>query len=56
MRQAHRRVVVTGMGTVSPLGFDCHDVYDKMLRGESGIRVITSWDTTACPCKIGGTV
>jgi len=51
-----RRVVVTGLGVVSPLGHDVAHMFDALCRGESGIRPIRRFDTTHCRSKIGGTV
>lgn len=51
-----RRVVVTGMGIVSPLGIGAEHVWKKLINGESGIRAITSFDTTELTAKIGGQV
>ena len=41
-----RRVVVTGMGTVSPLGHDLPTTWDGIVKGRSGIAEITHFDTT----------
>ncbi len=51
-----RRVVVTGLGTVTSLGHDVHTVFDALCRGESGIRPIRRFDVTHCPAKIGGII
>jgi 3-oxoacyl-[acyl-carrier-protein] synthase II len=51
-----RRVVVTGMGAVTSLGHDVGRVFQHLLRGESGIRALDRFDTTTCPCKIGGQI
>jgi len=51
-----RRVVVTGLGVVSPLGHEVERVFGALCRGESGIRPIRRFDTTHCRSKIGGTV
>lgn len=51
-----RRVVVTGLGVVSPLGSDVVRMFDALCRGESGIRPIRRFDTTHCRSKIGGTI
>lgn len=51
-----RRVVVTGLGIVSPLGSTIDSTWDAVLRGESGIGPITRFDVTAFPTKIGGAV
>lgn len=51
-----RRVVVTGLGIVSPLGLGLDTVWSKALAGESGVRLITSFDTTEFPTKFAGLV
>ena len=51
-----RRVVITGMGVVSPLGCDLETTWKAILRGESGIGVITLFDAFAFPCKIAAEV
>ena len=51
-----REVVVTGMGVIGPHGFDVEEMFQRLRRGESGIRRIEHFDTSWCPCKIGGTV
>jgi 3-oxoacyl-[acyl-carrier-protein] synthase II len=51
-----RRVVVTGMGIVSPLGLGVEHVWRKLVNGETGIRAIGSFDTTELTAKIGGQV
>ncbi len=42
----HRRVVVTGMGAVSPLGLDVESTWSALLAGESGAGPITHFDHT----------
>ena len=56
MRRPLRRVVVTGLSTIAPHGFDAEEVFQRLYRGESAIRRITHFDTTVAPCKIGGVV
>jgi 3-oxoacyl-[acyl-carrier-protein] synthase II len=51
-----RRVVVTGMGAVTPLGLGVENVWKRLLAGESGIRAIQSFDVKDLPAKIAGTV
>ncbi|MDZ4200008.1 MAG: beta-ketoacyl-ACP synthase II [Kiritimatiellia bacterium] len=51
-----RRVVVTGMGVVSPLGCDVETVWKKMVAGESGVRPITRFDASAFSSRIAGEV
>ncbi len=51
-----RRVVVTGLGVISPLGLTVKDTWNSILAGHSGIETITSFDVSAFPSRIGGTV
>ena len=51
-----RRVVVTGMGIVSPLGLGYEHVWKKLIAGQSGISAITNFDTTELAAKIAGQV
>ena len=51
-----RRVVVTGLGLVTPLGNDVASTWDGLANGRSGIRNITNFDTTDFPTKFAGTI
>ncbi|WP_337875520.1 beta-ketoacyl-ACP synthase II [Elioraea sp.] len=51
-----RRVVVTGMGVVTPLGIGVEHVWKRLLAGESGIGAIQSFDVSDLPAKIAGQV
>ncbi|HEX2117034.1 MAG TPA: beta-ketoacyl-ACP synthase II, partial [Alphaproteobacteria bacterium] len=51
-----RRVVVTGLGMVTPLGCGVEPSWKRLLAGESGIRGIQSFDVSDLPSKIGGLV
>ena len=51
-----RRVVITGLGTVTPVGNDVERFWSNLKNGVSGIRAIDAFDTTAYACKIGGQV
>ncbi len=53
---AKRRVVVTGMGMITPLGLTVKDTWDAILAGKSGVRTITSLDVSDLPVHIAGTV
>ncbi|MFC3050969.1 beta-ketoacyl-ACP synthase II [Kordiimonas pumila] len=47
-----RRVVVTGMGMVSPLGSSLDTTWKQLIEGRSGAGTITLFDPTEYPCKI----
>lgn len=51
-----RRIVVTGLGIVSPLGCEIESAWAKCLAGESGIRLIESFDTSDFTTKFAGLV
>jgi 3-oxoacyl-[acyl-carrier-protein] synthase II len=51
-----RRVVVTGMGLVTPLGCGVKPVWERLIEGQSGIRAIQNFDVSDMPCKIAGQV
>ncbi len=51
-----RRVVITGVGAVSPLGTGNSNNWDALVSGTSGIDLITRFDTTDMPVKIAGEV
>lgn len=51
-----RRVVITGLGLVTPLGSGVEHVWKKLVDGESGIRPITEFDVSDLPAKIAGLV
>ncbi|WP_435015468.1 beta-ketoacyl-ACP synthase II [Tundrisphaera sp. TA3] len=51
-----RRVVITGLGTVNPLGLDVASTWEAMRSGRSGIGPITQFDVTHFPVRIAGEV
>lgn len=51
-----RRVVVTGIGAMTPLGLTAQSMWENLLKGESGIGPITHFDTTNFAVKIAGEV
>ena len=53
---SERRVVITGMGVVTPVGNDLQTFWQSLLSGKSGIGPVTRFDTTKFDCKIGGEV
>src|SRR5437773_9606386 len=52
----NRRVVITGMGAITPLGNDVETFWSNLKDGVSGIHTIESFDTSAYDCRIGGEV
>ena len=53
---SRRRVVVTGLGCISPVGNTVESAWAQLLAGQSGIGLITKFDATAFACKIAGEV
>ena len=53
---SERRVVITGIGVLTPLGCDLEVFWKSLLAGKSGIAPVTRFDTTNFDCKIGGEV
>jgi 3-oxoacyl-[acyl-carrier-protein] synthase II len=51
-----RRVVVTGLGAVTPIGNDWRSTWTAAVEGRSGIDFISSFDTTGFPVRIAGEV
>src|ERR1700761_1077003 len=56
MNNPERRVVVTGVGLVSPVGIGTDITWKALLQGESGIGPITLFDATGFSCRIAGEV
>ncbi len=54
--QGRPRIVVTGMGVMSPLGHTMEESWDSLLNGRSGIGPITQFDASGLPCRIAGEV
>ena len=50
------RVVITGMGVISPLGNTVDEMWQRAAAGESGITELTAIDPTDYPCKVAGQV
>ena len=49
-----RRVVVTGLGLLTPLACGVEETWSKLLAGESGLGPITRFDASDLPCRIAG--
>ncbi|MFD2207825.1 beta-ketoacyl-ACP synthase II [Kiloniella antarctica] len=49
-----RRVVITGLGMVSPLGCGVDHIWSRIINGESGLSKITGFETSDLPCQIAG--
>ena len=53
---SRRRVVVTGLGCVSPVGNTVNEAWANLLAGRSGIDRITKFDASAFACQMAGEV
>src|SRR6188474_254596 len=56
MREGERRVVVTGMGALTPVGNDVPSFWDSLVNGRSGITRITSFDPVKTASKVAGEI
>ena len=53
---AKRRVVITGVGMLSPLGLDVKSSWEGILAGKSGIAPLTHFDVSDFPTRFGGSI
>ena len=53
---AGHRVVVTGLGVVTPVGVGISETWNNLVSGVSGVSRITSFDTSPYPCKVAGEI
>jgi 3-oxoacyl-[acyl-carrier-protein] synthase II len=51
-----RRVVVTGLGLVTPLGSGVDHTWSRLINGDSGLGAIESFDVSDLPCKVAGQI
>jgi len=56
LRSRHRRVVLTGLGAVTPIGLTAPATWESLTAGRSGIARITRFDATECTAQIAGEV
>jgi 3-oxoacyl-[acyl-carrier-protein] synthase II len=56
MDKDRQRIVVTGMGAISPLGQSVDELWSGLIAGRSGIARVTHFDPADYPCQIGGEV
>lgn len=54
--RGHPRVVITGMGVISPVGHTLAESWENVVNGISGIAPITQFDASELPCRIAGEV
>jgi len=53
---SQRRVVVTGLGIICPVGLSIPEAWDNIIAGTSGIRPVTAFDVSEFPVRFGGTI
>jgi 3-oxoacyl-[acyl-carrier-protein] synthase II len=53
---SQRRVVVTGLGIICPVGLSIAEAWDNIKAGKGGIRPITTFDVSEFPVRFGGTI
>jgi len=56
MCEYKRRIVITGVGVISPIGNHVNSFWEALKAGKSGVDYITRFDTTNFPCKIAAEV
>jgi 3-oxoacyl-[acyl-carrier-protein] synthase II len=56
MTHPRPRVVITGIGAVTPLGLTVNELWEGLTAGRSGVGPITQFDATGLPCRIAGEV
>lgn len=56
VQQSRQRVVITGIGAITPLGISIQEYWDGLISGRSGIRKITHFDPSEMPCQIAGEI
>ena len=56
MTDSNRRVVITGVGALTPLGVGAPLLFDSLLKGKTGFRNIERWDTTEYTTKFAAEV
>lgn len=55
-KNSRPRVVITGVGAITPLGNTVHELWEGLLQGKSGIRKINQFDASNFPCQIAGEI
>jgi 3-oxoacyl-[acyl-carrier-protein] synthase II len=55
-KEIRKRVVITGIGAITPLGSSVSQLWEGWIKGQSGIRRITHFDASIFPCQIAGEI
>ena len=53
---SEQRIVITGMGALSPVGLNCQETFDSLVAGHSGIGRVSLFDPSNLACQIAGEV
>ena len=53
---ANTRIVITGMGAITPIGTDVETYWHNLLKGKSGIRTITRYDASKMETRLAGEI
>lgn len=53
---SEQRIVITGMGALSPVGLNCQETFDSLVAGRSGIDRVSLFDPSKLACQIAGEV
>jgi 3-oxoacyl-[acyl-carrier-protein] synthase II len=56
LRQIRPRVVITGLGAITPLGLSVRETWEGLVAGRSGISTITQFDASDLPTRIAGEI
>ncbi|MFN2240833.1 MAG: beta-ketoacyl synthase N-terminal-like domain-containing protein, partial [Anaerolineae bacterium] len=56
VRDIKQRVVITGMGALTPLGLNVEETWSGLIAGRSGITEITQFDASFLPIRIAGEI
>jgi 3-oxoacyl-[acyl-carrier-protein] synthase II len=56
MNNGHHKIVITGIGAISPNGMGREEYFASLAAGRSGVRNITQFDASTVPCRIAGEV
>jgi len=55
-RDKNQRVVITGMGAITPMGLDVDQYWNSLISGTSGIDFVTTFDASEYPCVVAGEI
>jgi len=53
---SEQRIVITGMGAISPVGLNCQETFDSLVAGQSGVSRVSLFDPSRLKCQVAGEV